>query len=240
MNQYKYLMRLMPVCSIVLVILIMGSFNINKAVTVISENRPYTQRSVMIIDPGHGGEDGGATSCTGVLESQINLEIALRLNDLMHLLGVDTYMIRDTDVSIYTEGNSLSAKKISDLKQRVKIANSINNAILVSIHQNYYPDSRYGGAQVFYAESSGSEVLAKELQEKFVSSINPGSARLAKKASGIYLMKHVKCSAVLVECGFLSNYQEEAKLRDAFYQKKICCVKGVVCSDYFVRNQTFS
>lgn len=240
MNPKRHILRLMPVSLVVMAILILVSLFIDKAVTVFSENRPYSQRSTMIIDPGHGGEDGGATSCTGVLESHINLEIAFRLNDLMHLLGVDTYMIRDSDVSIYTEGNTLSAKKISDLKQRVKIANSINDALLISIHQNYYPDCRYSGAQVFYAETADSKVLAKKLQEEFVATINQGSNRRAKKSDGIYLMNHVKCNALLIECGFISNYQEEAKLREAGYQKKICCVIGTVCSNYFSQKQTLS
>jgi len=198
----------------------------NKAITAMVENTPLEGRHCIIIDAGHGGVDGGATSCTGVLESQINLEIALRLEDLIHLLGYPTLMIRTEDISVYTQGDTIAAKKISDLKERVRIVNETNNAILISIHQNYFTDSRYNGAQVFYPKTDGSEVLAKDLQRSLVNALNFGSHRQAKPVSGVYLMEHIQNTAILIECGFLSNPEEEAKLRSAEYQKKLCCVIG--------------
>lgn len=177
-----------------------------------------------MIDAGHGGVDGGATSCSGALESQINLQIALRLNDLMHLLGYQTKMIRTEDVSVYTSGETIAAKKVSDLKERVRIVNSIENAVLVSIHQNYFADGRYRGAQVFYTGNSDSEKLAKSLQKDMVNSINAGSKRQAKRSDGVYLMEHIQCPGILIECGFLSNVDEEALLRNPDYQKKLCSV----------------
>ena len=105
---------------------------------------------LIIIDPGHGGEDGGAISCTGVSESKLNLEISLRLNDLLNLLGYDTCLIRDSDISIHTKGETIAQKKASDLKERVRIVNETENAVLLSIHQNQFPDSRYSGPQVFF------------------------------------------------------------------------------------------
>lgn len=208
----------------------------NKAVNVYVQNKPIENRTCIIIDAGHGGIDGGAVSCTGVEESKINLEIALRLNDLMHLLGIKTYMIRSEDVSIYTSGETIAAKKISDLKQRVKIINEMPNAILISIHQNYFGDPQYSGAQVFYNDDNE---LAEQLQTAFVNCLNPGSNRKVKKSSGIYLMEHVQCPAALIECGFLSNNLEEAKLRNQEYQKKICCVISSVVSCY-IYNQKVS
>ncbi len=216
------------ILSCVLLLSVAGS----KIVTVISENSSAERKHCIIIDAGHGGVDGGASSCTGVLESQINLEIALRLNDLLHLLGMDTLMIRTTDISVYTEGESIAAKKVSDLKNRVRIVNDVNNGILVSIHQNHFSDSRYGGAQVFYTDLPGSEQLAKSLQTSFIQTLNPGSKRQAKKADGIYLMQNIHRPGVLVECGFLSNPVEEGKLRSASYQKKLCCVIGSAISIY--------
>lgn len=180
--------------------------------------------TTIIIDAGHGGEDGGASSCSGILESQINLEIAERLNDLMHLLGYNTIMTRTEDISIYTEGTTLSQKKVSDLKERVRIANTTESAVLISIHQNQYPDDRYHGAQVFYAPTKGSRTLAENMQTIFVTTINPGSKRRAKSADGIYLMQKVACPAILVECGFLSNREEEILLRSKEYQVKICSI----------------
>ena len=202
------------------------------AITVMTESVPLKGRHCIIIDPGHGGVDGGATSCTGALESNINLEIALRLNDLICLLGYDTALIRTTDKSIYTQGKTIAAKKVSDLKERVRIVNDTEKAILVSIHQNYFTDSRYSGAQVFYANNSDSIALAKEVQKKMVSSLNPGSSRQEKKAAGIYLMDHINCTGILVECGFLSNPSEEAKLRDPEYQIRLCCVIATSIGNY--------
>lgn len=201
----------------------------SRSVTVIAENQPIPRSHVIIIDAGHGGEDGGATSCSGVLESTINLEIALRLNDLMHLLGFQTRMIRTSDVSIYTEGDTIGAKKISDLKQRVKIVNETEGGLLISIHQNTFPQGKYSGAQVFYSDPAAMP-MAKTMQSAFTSTINPGSNRRCKQASGVYLMQRVKRPGLLVECGFLSNPQEEAKLRAGEYQQKICCVIGCTLS----------
>lgn len=196
----------------------------SRAVTTLSESMPVRRENCIVIDPGHGGEDGGATSCSGRLESGINLEISLRLNDLLNLLGYQTKMIRTTDISVYTQGETLSQKKASDLKKRVSIANEPENTLLLSIHQNYFSDSRYRGAQVFFADTEGSALLAGKLQAAFAAAINPGSIRECKKSSGIYLMEHIKGTGVLIECGFLSNPQEDALLQTAPYQKKLCSV----------------
>lgn len=204
----------------------------SKAITVIAENTPIDREHCIIIDPGHGGEDGGATSCAGILESTYNLEISLRLNDLFHLLGYDTRMTRTTDTSIYTKGETIAQKKVSDLKERVRIVNETENALLLSIHQNTFSDSRYSGAQVFYSGTQGSELLARQLQRSFVSTLNPGSNRKCKKSDGIYLMEHIDCTGVLIECGFLSNAEEEARLRSGEYQKKLCCVIAATVSEY--------
>ena len=186
-----------------------------RTVSVMVEAAPLKRGNCIIIDAGHGGE-----------------EISLRLNDLFHLLGYDTRMIRTTDTSIYTKGETIAQKKISDLKERVRIVNKTENALLLSIHQNNFTDSRYSGAQVFYAGTEGSAQLAKLLQEKLVSTLNPGSNRKCKKSDGVYLMEHIDCTGVLIECGFLSNAEEEAKLSCATYQKKLCCVIAATVSQY--------
>lgn len=213
------------VCYILVIALfLIGTVLGSRTVTVISENLPVEREHTIIIDAGHGGEDGGTTSCTGKLESGYNLEIALRLEDLCHLLGYDTVMIRRTDISVYTKGETIAQKKISDLKERVRIANSTENAVLISVHQNFYPESQYSGAQVFYGNSDGSEDLAKLLQNQLISSLNPGSRRRVKKGSGIYLLDKMTCPGVLIECGFLSNPEEESLLSCPDYQKKLVCV----------------
>lgn len=204
----------------------------SRAVTVLAENEPIERRACIVIDPGHGGEDGGATSCTGVLESTYNLAISTRLNDLFHLLGYETKMIRTTDTAIYTKGETIAQKKISDLRERVRIVNGTEDALLLSIHQNNFPDGRYSGAQIFYAGTEGSQELAKQLQSAFVGTLNPGSNRKSKKSDGVYLMEHINCTGVLIECGFLSNPGEEAKLRDEEYQKNLSCVIAATVSKY--------
>ena len=196
----------------------------SRTTTVLAQNTPPNREHCIIIDPGHGGEDGGATSCSGKLESSYNLEIASRLNDLFHLLGYSTRMIRTEDVSIYTSGSTLSQKKLSDLKERVRICNETPGSILVSIHQNMYPDSKYHGAQVLYASSEGSKQLASQLQFLLTETINPGSRRQIKQGTGLYIMEHVSRPGILVECGFLSNPQEDALLKTTEYQQQICCV----------------
>lgn len=207
----------------------------NQAITVIAERIPMERNHTIIIDAGHGGEDGGATSCSGKLESSFNLEIALKLNDLMHLLGFNTRMIRTTDRAVYTQGDTIAAKKVSDLKQRVKSVNETEDALLISIHQNIFPESKYKGAQVFYGPEGKSSNLAEDLQSAFVGTVNPGSNRKAKKADGIYLMQHINCTGILVECGFLSNPEEEALLRTEDYQRKICCVIGATVAEFLTK-----
>ncbi len=218
--------------TIVIAGMLAGIYWGNRAVTVLSESLPIQRQTCIIIDAGHGGEDGGATSCTGTLESAYNLEIALRLNDLLHFLGYQTKMVRTTDVSVYTKGDSIAQKKVSDLKERVRICNETQGALLLSIHQNNFTDSRYSGAQVFYAATEGSSALAKAMQQALVQTLNPGSNRQEKKADGIYLMENITCPGILIECGFLSNPQEEANLSSPEYQKKLCCVIAATAGQF--------
>lgn len=220
------------ICALILCALLITAFVGNKVVTTLAESAPPLNRTCFIIDAGHGGVDGGATSCTGVLESTINLEIALRLNDLMHLLGMETLMIRTADVSVYTHGDSIAAKKVSDLRERTRIVNQTDNAVLISIHQNHFSDSKYSGAQVFYSNNAISKNLGKQLQSALIKYLNPRSNRQSKKAEGVYLLQNIHCPGVLIECGFLSNSSEEAKLRNSEYQKSLCCVIASVLSNY--------
>lgn len=204
----------------------------NQAVTVVAESAPYATKTCVVIDAGHGGIDGGATSCSGVLESQFNLEIAARLNDLLRFLGYETIMLRTNDTSLHTEGNTIAAQKVSDLKHRVKVVNSTDNAILVSIHQNTFPNSKYSGAQVFYAPNSDSASLATAMQSALIKTLNPNSNRKSKPSDGIYLMQNIQTTGILIECGFLSNVQEESKLRSVEYQQKLSCVIATTLSDF--------
>ncbi len=230
-NRLRY-RSLLPVYLALLISVLLLAMVGSRAVTVISVNAPIDARKTVIIDAGHGGVDGGAVSCTGVPESKVNLDIALKLNDLMHLLGINTVMIRETDVSVFTKGETIAQKKISDLKERVRIIRGTPDAILISIHQNHFTDDRYSGAQVFYAPTEGSQKLAESLQSAFIQTVNPASRRRIKKADGVYLMQHIQCPAALIECGFLSNKNEEYKLRTKEYQQQICSLIASCVSNY--------
>lgn len=221
------------VCYVLTILTVLAGVKfLNRSVTAMAEYREQKKKTCIVIDPGHGGEDGGAVSVSGRAESAYNLEISGRLKDMLQLLGYQTRMTREKDISIYTKGETLARKKASDLKERVRIINDTPNALLLSIHQNHFPEERYSGPQVFYAGTEGSEQLAKQLQTVLSSGLCPGSKRSAKKAQGIYLMEHIGCTGVLVECGFLSNYREEAALRDPEYQKKVSSLIAVAVSQY--------
>ena len=228
----KKTLQLMLINLVILGLIVGMSVVGSKAATNVAAQAPINYRTCVIIDAGHGGVDGGAVSCTGVSESHLNLEIAARLNDLLHLLGISTLMIRSDDRSVYTSGQTIAAKKVSDLKERVRIINSTSNAVLVSIHQNHFTDSNYYGGQVFYAASNGSKELASTIQQAFVKHLNPKSSRNIKKANSIYLLEKINCAGVLVECGFLSNPVEEAKLRSGKYQLQVCCVISASLSTF--------
>lgn len=225
MNQRVYWQR--AACySVIVSLLLVGILSGQKALEVLREGMPFFRAHTIVIDAGHGGEDGGATSCTGRLESAYNLEIALRLDDLMQLLGYRTQMIRRSDTAIYQKGETIAQKKADDLKQRVRIANQNDGNVLLSIHQNYFPQDQFRGAQVFYAENEQSKAMAEAIQKCFVDTLNVGSRRRTKEGKGIYLLEKCSVCGVLVECGFLSNQQEEYLLRQSEYQKKLVCVIG--------------
>lgn len=230
MGYYRQFSLYFCLFCLVLVVSILFSMGFSKGITVFSENSPPKISQVFVIDAGHGGVDGGATSVLGSLESHINLSISKKLNDVMHLLGLHTVMIRTEDISVYTEGETIAQKKISDLKQRVRIIEDTPDAILISIHQNFYGDNRYAGAQTFYGTNPQSKELADLLQKSF--RLNTNSSRTIKQANGIYIMQQVTRPSVLIECGFISNYQEATLLQDSTYQTKLACIIATVCSAY--------
>ena len=171
---------------------------------------------VLIIDAGHGGEDGGAVSVSGQVESSINLSVALRLDALMGFVGVTSVLLRDSDTSLQV--------------------NATENAVLISIHQNTYTDSGNYGAQVFYTDEAGSFVLAQTAQEALRLALDPANARKpAKIPDSVYLMKHVTRPAILAECGFLSNPAEDKLLGTDAYQIKISLALAAAYWDVYYR-----
>ena len=178
----------------------------------------------VVVDPGHGGEDGGAVGADGAVESQINLSVALRVNDLLRFAGQQTIMTRTEDVSIHTEGTeTMHQRKVSDLKNRVALVNATENAVLLSIHQNSLPSSPVThGAQVFWNVGEDADVLAASVQDALNAGINQGNEKKPKKIpSNIYLTKNVTAPGIIVECGFLSNSEETALLQEPSYQLRL-------------------
>ena len=178
------------------------------------------------LDAGHGGEDGGAVSITGVPESKINLAIVLKLRDVLGLYGVDPILLREEDISLHDSGaGTLREKKRSDLKNRVAAIEAVEGGTLLSIHQNTYPGSRYHGTHVFYAPTEGSQELAEHFQNSIKAALQPDNERAVKRIPDtVYIMNHVTCPAILIECGFLTNPEEEAMLRDEDYQRRLSAV----------------
>lgn len=188
-----------------------------------TSSMPITQKTV-IVDAGHGGDDGGAIGIDGTVEKDINLDIALKLEKILKFYGFNVIMTRTQDVMTCDDGlDSLRKRKISDIHNRFELMRKNPDAIFISVHQNKFEDSSQHGTQVFY---SGNDERSKELAEAIQTSVTltlqRKNDRIVKKSgSGIYLLYHAKIPAVLVECGFISNSDEVKKLKDESYRMKL-------------------
>ncbi len=185
--------------------------------------KPVLKQTV-IIDAGHGGDDGGAIGIDGTVEKDINLDIALKLEKLLKFYGFDVIMTRTDDIMTCDDGlDSLRKRKVSDIHNRFDILEKNPDAVFISIHQNKFEDNSQHGTQVFYSGNNDeSKLLAESIQNSIVSVLQPDNSRVVKKSgSGIYLLYHAKLPAVLVECGFISNPAEVKKLNDENYRMKI-------------------
>ena len=178
----------------------------------------------VVIDAGHGGEDGGAVSADGTPEKNINLDIALRLRDLLTADGIPVVMTRTEDILLYDRSVDYQGrKKALDLAARKQIAEKTPNCLFVSIHMNSYPDARYDGLQVWYSPNNpASKTVADLIQNTAREVLQPDNDRQVKAAgSSIYLLHHLTVPAVLTECGFLSNPAEAAKLAAPDYRQEV-------------------
>lgn len=184
---------------------------------------PEHEFPTLILDAGHGGEDGGATTAAGNKESNINLSIVLKMESLCGFLGIKNILTRNADISIHdTDCDTIREKKVSDLKNRVSLIQKTPNAMLISVHQNTFTDPKYKGAQVFYGAGDISAQWGNYTQELIRSTIDSNNRREAKGVPDhVYLFQHIGCPALLVECGFLSNGEEAALLLTDTYQCKI-------------------
>lgn len=186
-------------------------------------NRELMTSPVLILDAGHGGEDGGAVSAAGVPESDINLQIVQKLELLFAFTGQTTRLTRSSQDAVYSpDAQTLREKKVSDLKNRVDLVNSVSGSILISIHQNSLPGSRVRGAQVFYNAIEPAQSTAISVQQSLNSAINPNNEKNAKQIDGsIYLMKNIQRPGILVECGFMSNAAEAEQLQTDTHQRRL-------------------
>ena len=177
----------------------------------------------LMIDPGHGGFDGGAVAGDGTVEAEINLAVGLQMEAIAQLVGTETVMTRREDAALDSpNAGTVRQRKASDLKNRVELVESTPNSVLVSIHQNSLPEVRsVRGAQVFYNRAEDSEALALAVQNALNTVINDRPKEVKAAGKNIYLLYHTTAPAILVECGFLSNPQETELLNTPVHQTRL-------------------
>ena len=189
----------------------------------------------IVIDAGHGKPDEGAESSRGTTEAETNLKIALKLQNLLEQSGCSVVLTRSDENAIYDiDSKTLRQKKISDIHNRVKIGNESSADIFVSIHLNKIPQQQYDGWQTFYnAQNADGQKLAVSIQKSLNDAIQKENNRVAKSIENIYIVKHVEIPLTIVECGFLSNPEEEKLLLEDEYQNRLAwgIYNGII--DYF-------
>lgn len=209
---------------LLLLLLVAFGFALRGGARMVSANRVLTgeagkEKPCVVIDAGHGGIDPGKVGVDGSLEKDINLKIAKKLAMFLAAADVDVVLTREDDAGLYDE--NVSNKKVQDMKNRVALIEEKKPALTVSIHQNSYHEEYVHGAQVFYYQGSEeSREIAERMQQALVEQLDPDNARQAKANNSYYLLKKTSSPIVIVECGFLSNYEEAQKLSSEVYQEK--------------------
>lgn len=203
-----------------------GARQIDSAVYVNSPEAAAVEEGtrVIVLDSGHGGMDGGCSTADGVTEKGINLDIMLTVRDMCRLYGFEVAVTRDTDRSIHDEGvTGIRNQKVSDMENRLELFNKFPNAVCLSVHQNTFTDPVYSGAQMFYSGATpDSARLAEILQGMFVRNLQPDNTRETKLCGKeLYLCYYCNNPAVMAECGFLSNPEEAARLKDGGYRRQV-------------------
>lgn len=194
----------------------------------------------ILIDAGHGGMDGGTSSKNGTLEKNINLRIAIKLKGILEKSGYEVIMTREDDTGLYLNSGTIRAKYIEDLKNRCNLKKSSNCDMFISIHLNYFTQSKYYGAQVWYSEFVDSAILAGIIQKNLRGDLDPANKRVQKPAKNAYriLRENDNMPSVLVECGFLSNYEEEQNLKSDVYQEKIADSISKSIGEFYINGTT--
>ncbi len=220
--------------SLVLIILfasVIGAVSLDVGKNLVTEataNIPYEK--IIILDPGHGGEDAGATGVNGAYEKDLNLQMAFEIGAALEEKGYIVVYTRTDDKLLYTEEQNIKGiRKISDLKNRCKVAERYPDSIFVSIHMNSFGSEKYSGLQVYYSEKNDeSRALADAIQNKVIADIQKENNRVTKPGKDMYILENVDNTAVLIECGFLTNRAECEKLSEKEYQKELSF--SIVCA----------
>ena len=222
--------------SILLVFIVLASASVNMVTSILGDELfiesatavPYDK--IIILDAGHGGEDSGAVGSNGRLEKDLNLEMALEMGSCFEERGYIVVYTRTDDRLLYTEAENIKGiRKISDLKNRCKVAANYPKSIFVSIHMNSFGSSKYSGLQVYYKpEDDKSRVLADTIQQRVKSDVQPNNDRKIKSGNQMYVLENVENTSVLIECGFLTNSTECKKLSEKEYQKQLSF--SIVCA----------
>ncbi|MGL5822587.1 MAG: N-acetylmuramoyl-L-alanine amidase [Sarcina sp.] len=216
---------------IIIGIVAINLFSMNKIV------KAQDNTKKILIDAGHGGIDGGATSKSGIIEKDINLAISLKLRERLKAAGYEVEMTRDTDDGLYKNEATIKEKKRADLANRVKMKRTVKPDIFISLHQNTFPEEKYKGMQVWYAPNSKeSELLAKTIQSEFKIQINSENSREAKNAGNQFRVIReapLNGAGIIVECGFLTNEEECLLLASEKYQDEFANMLKESVDKYF-------
>ena len=189
------------------------------------EKKLILKDKIIVVDPGHGSKDFG-TSYNNIKEKDINLAISKYLKESLEKYGASVYLTRENDYDLSTPNTN--TRKKSDFNNRIKIINDYKANLVISIHQNYYKDSKYNGTQIFYKDN-------KELSKYLQKNINPN--RITKPISNtLYMYNKINCDVLLIECGFLSNYKDRKNLTDIRYQEKYANDLAKYISEYYKNN----
>ena len=231
-RKYKQLFNFLKIIAISLVMVVLCSFLLNtysESSAQVSAMAAENEKNLIIIDAGHGGEDPGAIGANGVYEKNLNLEIATQVGELLREAGFAVIYTRLDDKLLYAEEENIKGiRKISDLKNRCKIAAEYPNSIFVSIHMNSYCNPKYSGLQVYYSKNNNeSKSLAENIQSTVKNEVQSDNNRVIKPGKDIYVLENIPNVGVLIECGFLTNPDECKKLSEKEYQKRLS--SAIVC-----------
>lgn len=223
LSQRLYVAKLISFVAIICVFSVAMAFILTDEKLFI-EAVSYNEKKIVIIDAGHGGEDSGAVGVNGTMEKDLNLQVANKLGEYLENAGFTVIYTRTEDKLLYTEEQNIKGfRKIYDLKNRLAVAESYPNAYFISIHMNSFGQEKYSGLQVYYSpKNEQSRILAESVQSEVKNRVQPDNNRVVKNGKDLYLLENSENTAILIECGFLTNEKECNSLCEKEYQKELC------------------